>query len=164
MSNRKPLPGWLLPAGLVVVVGVLVTIALVREPIQLDPDSPEGTVQEYLVAINEKRWADALEVVHPDSLGTCDADDLSRFDPGSFTAREGAPDLFGSPVVNDVFAGEDPNSPLPTGETTVNVTISRDGGGVGGGWDEYVSFELTNDGEFWWIVGDPWPYFVWSCR
>jgi hypothetical protein len=38
------------------------------------------------------------------------------------------------------------------------------GGVFGAGWDEYVIFEMSDDGEFWWIVSDPWPYFVWNCR
>jgi hypothetical protein len=25
-------------------------------------------------------------------------------------------------------------------------------------------FELLDDDDFWWIVGDPWPYFTWECR
>ena len=54
--------------------------------------------------------------------------------------------------------------PQLTGDTTsVFVNINHGGGGLGGGWTETTKFDLIDDGEFWWIVGDPWPYFIWSC-
>lgn len=163
MSDSKSLPGWLLPVGLAVLVGGLVTIALLRGPVELDPDTAEGAVQEYLLAVREDRWEDAIAVVHIDALGECTASDMSRFDPGPFTAELGAPGGIG--FAQTFPMGEDPVRPVPEGDEIVDVTIHRDaGGGLGSGWDEYVRFELTDDGDFWWITGDPWPYFVWQCR
>lgn len=152
---------------LAVTVAGLVTIALLRGPVVLDPDSPEGTVQEYLVAVDEERWDDAVAVIHPDWLGECVGVDLSHFPPGEFSAELGIPgtidaDLAVGSVDSPIGSTE---GPLPEIDTTVEVTINRsDVGGFGSGWDEYVLFELVDDGEFWWIAGDPWPYFIWNCR
>jgi hypothetical protein len=159
---------WILPVGLGALVVVLVVIALSRGPVDLDPDTPEGTVQEYLVAIDEERWDDAVAVIHPDWLGECDGTDLSRFAQGEFTAELGAPGGFDGGIVREDFAtiGEGESAALPGSEETVEVTIRHtDQGGVfGTGWNEYAIFELSNDDDFWWIVSDPWPYFVWNCR
>lgn len=159
---------WLLPVGLGVLVVVLVVIALTRGPVELDPDTPEGTVQEYLVAIDEERWDDAVAVIHPDWLGECGGSDLSRFAQGEFTAELGAPAGFGGGVVREEFTvvGDGPGQQLPDPDETVEVTIRHTDTGVvfGSGWDEYVIFELSDEDGFWWIVNDPWPYFVWNCR
>ena len=159
---------WLLPVGLGLLVLVLVVIALTRGPVELDPDTPQGTVQEYLVAIDEERWDDAVAVIHPDWLGACDGEDLSSFAQGDFTAELGAPGGLSGGIVREEFVtieGEEPQ-PLQGPDETIEVTIRHagTGGPFGGGWDEYVIFELANDDEFWWIVSDPWPYFVWNCR
>lgn len=157
---------WLIPVGLLAVVGALVTIALLRGPVVLDPDSPEGTVQEYLVAVDEERWEDAVAVIHPDWLGGCTGDDLGVFDPGDFTAELGIESGFDGQFVRETFEPVDEElEALPSADTEVEVTIIHEtGGGIGSGWSEYLSFELVDDGEFWWIVGDPWPFFVWNCR
>lgn len=154
---------WLLPAGLVIGVAALVTIALARGPAELNPDSPEGTVQEYLVAVDEERWEDALEVIQPQWRGTCEADDLAAFDPGDFTAELGHQDELGGMMggSGEVFVGED----LPSADTSVEVTIQRGSvGPLGSGWSEWVVFELVDEDDFWWITGDPWPYFIWNCQ
>lgn len=167
-KEPRRLSDWLLPVGLGLLVVVLVVIALTRGPVELDPDTPEGTVQEYLIAIDEERWDDAIAVIHPDWLGECRGGDLSRFTQGDFTAELGAPGGFGGEIVREEFVpieSEEPQ-PLPVPEETVEVTIrhANTGGVFGSGWDEYVIFELSEEDGFWWIISDPWPYFVWNCR
>lgn len=173
MSENDPAPRrWLLPVGLGVAVVALVVIALTRGPVELDPDTPEGTVQEYLVAVSEERWDDAVAVIHPQWLGDCDGDDLARFVDFEFTAELGRsdPSGFGGVVVQerfDAIAGsEDPSAEdFPVVDAQVEVTISRaDSPVLGPGWDEYVVFEMVDEDDFWWVSGDLWPYFVWSCR
>lgn len=161
-TTEGKLPGWLLPVGLGVVVVALVAIALARGPVSLDPDTPEGAVQEYLLAINDERWHEAVEVIHEDWRGSCTGDDLRSFGPDEFTAELGSSSEFseGRGVAPEPVG---PTSPTMPDETTdVDVTIIH-GGGVGG-WNEFTSFELTNQDGFWWLVGDPWPYFIWSCQ
>lgn len=170
-TAQGQMPAWLLPGSLALLVITLVVVALFRGPVELDPDTPEGTVQEYLVAISEERWDDAIEVVHEDWRGGCEGPDIAMFAPGTFSAELGAGSDFDGRVIRDEFGAtpqdgeEPPPAGLAQGTTTVRVTIHRDsGGGLGSEWGEGVSFELVDDGEFWWITGDPWPYFVWSCR
>ena len=165
-DNSRQIPGWLLPVGLAVLVTALVTIALLRGPVDLDPDSPEGTVQEYLRAIDEERWDDAVAVIQEDWRGECEGADLARYAQGEFTAELGSSNGFGGQFAGSGFVeGDDAGPELPPSDTTVDVTIShRDNAGLGGGWDEYVVFELADSDDFWWIVNDPWPYFTWDCR
>ncbi len=161
---QRELPGWVMPAGLALLVSVLVTIALLRGPATFDPDTPEGAVQEYLVAVSEKRWDDALEVVHEDWRRSCQGSDLGSFDPGTFSAELGSgAGMFGGRMVEEAFVDiEGGTSPTTPEETTlVEVTIQHGGPG---GWNEHVTFELGRDGGFWWLIGDPWPYFAWSCQ
>ena len=157
-----------MPLGLTALVVGMVVIALVRGPTQLDPDSPEGTVQEYLVAVSEERWEDAVAVIHPRWLGACDGADLASFSPPTdFSARLGRDSGQGGSFVERGFEVVDPpvgEDPLPAGDTVVEVTISRQDSGFGDGFDEFVEFQLVEEDDFWWLANDPWPYFVWSCR
>lgn len=163
-TPRRELPGWLLPVGLGAIIVVLVVIALVRGPTSLDPGTAEGTVQEYLVAISEGRWDDAVEIVDDDWRGNCTGKDLESFAPGEFTAELGS--TTGFDEVSRFGAVPDDGTPaVPEDATEVQVTISHDvGAGLGSGWSEVATFDLVHDGDLWWLVGDPWPYFIWSCR
>jgi hypothetical protein len=165
---KRRLTGWLLPVGLAVVVISLVTIALTRGPVSLDPDTPEGTVQEYLQAINDRRWDDAIAVIHDDWRGFCQGSDLQAFASGDFSAALGTPSGLGGfsspPQLGPITEVGPTQATIPEDTTRVDVTISHhDGGGLGSSWEEHVAFELSFDGDFWWIVGDPWPYFVFNC-
>jgi hypothetical protein len=168
MSSRdRKLPGWLLPVGLGLVVVALVVVALARGPVALDPETPEGAVQEYLVAISEDRWDEAVEVIHDDWRKSCVGDDLRAFDPGDFSAQLGTSgDTFRADMFEEDFAvpeteNETPPT-IPEDAAMVEVTINH--GGATGGWDEHTMFELVDEDGFWWLVGDPWPHFIWSCQ
>lgn len=157
-TSDRSLPGWVLPVGLGVVVVVLVAIALSRGPVSLDPDTPEGTVQEYLVAINEERWEDAIEIVHEDTRGDCEGSDLAVVASGDFTAELGSETTTGDPGVRE------PGVDVPGETTHVAVTINRnETGALGTGWSENVVFQLVEDDGLWWLTGEPWPHFTWSC-
>lgn len=158
---------WLLPAGLFALVVVLVVIALTRGPVTLDPDTPEGTVQEYLQAIADDRWEDAISVIHVDWLGSCDATDLGQWADTDFTAKLGT-DGGRDGVVADRFVEIGPEGStltLPEDAETVEVTITHiSGPGLGSSWDEYVAFQLIQKDGSWWLANDPWPYFIYECR
>jgi hypothetical protein len=168
MSEGRSIPAWAIPTALGVLVVGLVIISLVRGPVEMDPDSPEGAVQQYLLAVDDRRWEDALEVFHPQWRGSCTADDLVGYHVDDFTAQLGQGDsgMFGSRGMVDTFeqvGGEIEEQPLPGGTEFIDVTITHTDA-FGSTWDEWVQFELVDDDDFWWIVGDPWPYFVWNCR
>ena len=167
-TERTSLPTWVLPGFVFLGVAALVAIALARGPVELNPDSPEGTVQEYLQAWNEQRYDDAIAVVHEDWRGSCEGSDLARWEVGKFTAElVDEADLDGFFAERAFFEQEfEPGSPfpeMPVDTTLVRVRITRGDGPFGGGWDEGVVFELVDDDDFWWIVGQPWPYFSWDC-
>lgn len=169
-ESRTTSRRWPLPVGLVVLVVTLVVIALTRGPVNLDPDTPEGAVQEYLLAIHERRWEDAVAVIHPGWLGACEGQDLATFADPDFTAEltEGETDGFDFvPVREETESiGVDARTEdLPGPDTQIEVIISHDDSGpFGSSWNEYVVFELINEDDFWWVSGDPWPYFIWNCR
>lgn len=165
-EEQTPTRGWMLPVVLGVLVLGLVAIALTRGPVELDPDTAEGTVQEYLVALNDADYERALELLHPQWGEGCEPDDLRNAGRTDFTARlghvssSGVIEEFGA-ISTDEFP---PDRELPGATDFVEVTIHQGETGFGAGWDEYVVFELVEDDGFYWIVGDPWPYFTWNCR
>lgn len=169
MNNRRSWPRWGVPAGIAAAVVVLVVVALVRDPVQLDPDSPEGTVQEYLQAISDERWEDVHAVLDPERFADCAAADIAADAPGEpFTAslQTGS----NSVVVErfEEIGGNQTAAPTttpPDEETAVEVTLRfGDSGPFGGGWTTYEVFQVVSRDGFWWISGDPWPYFGWRCR
>ncbi len=155
---------WMVPAGIAIVVIGLGTVALLRDPVQLDPNTPEGTVQEYLAAISVEDYARAFDVLHPASFEGCDPDDLARSAPREpFSATfSSEPGFFGGrDFVEERPPGFEPTAP----DERVNVILRFGGDGpFDSGWEQWESFGLITDDGFWWIVGDPWPYFSWSCR
>lgn len=141
---------WLLAAGVGLVVLVLVVVALVRDPIQLDSSTPEGAVQAYLQAISDENYERAYEMLDPARFDECVPGDIARYAPGDpFTASL------------DDQGGE----PTRDGEirvVTVRMSFGTDGM-FGPGWETWESFELISQDGFWWITGDPWPHFGWEC-
>lgn len=146
-SNR---PAWLLPAGIGLLVLVLVLVALVRDPVQLDPETPDGTVQEYLQAISDDDYETAFDLLHPDEFEDCVPSDIER---------QASNEPFTASLESDVepVSGED--------RAIINVRM-RFGtdGPFGSGWETFESFELVSEDGFWWITGEPWPYFSFECR
>ena len=162
-ASPERVPGWLIPGVVALITVVLVTIALIREPATFDPDSPEGTVQEYLVAIGDERWEDAFAVLDPEFFAGCDPTDLARSAPREpFTAvlRDGDGAVVRpAPPFDAEFS---PDTPKVDAFVEVEIRFG-DPGPFGGGYSEYAFFELTEKDGFWWIASDPWPYFAWSC-
>lgn len=171
-TPTRQVPAWLLPAGLGALVVTLASVALLRGPVELDPGTPKGTVQEYLVAIDDERWDDAIEILHEGWRGDCAGSDLEAFSPDDFSAELGTDFGMSGRVTRESFEvvaipPDDGKTAPPTGPestSTVEVTIHRGSqGGLGSGWSEHVTFELVEEDDFWWLTGDPWPYFIWSC-
>ena len=154
---------WLWPVGVGLTVVALVVVALAREPVQLDPGTPEGTVQEYLQAISDEDYSSAFEVLDPDGFEGCSTADLARSAPRDpFTATLG----FSEDA--ERFRPIDESDPSASGEfVSVDVTLRFGTGGVfGGSWDQYETFYLISEDGSWWITDDPnpWPYFTWDCN
>ena len=157
---------WLVPTGIGVAVVALVAIALLRDPVELDSDTPEGTVQEYLQAISDGDYERAFALVLPESAEGCDASDLAFASPREpFSATLGSPS--GEFSEHRKIPPGESEQVLPPGETAlVDVTLrfASDGGPFDTGWEQFATFRLISLDGSWWIASDPWPHFTWSCR
>lgn len=141
MEEDRKLPGWLLPAAGVLVVVALVAAGLLQESPNLDPSTPEGTVQAYLEAV----FAGDQEAAAEYTEGDCDP----NLSPGAPT--EG--------VSASLVSVEGDDS-----HTTVIVRLSQPSEDPFVGlseWDEW--FNLVNrDGT--WVISQPvWPYYGVDC-
>ena len=68
MEEDRKLPAWVLPGLGVLAVIALVAAGLLRETPDLDPSTPEGTVQAYLEAV----FAGDTEAASQHTEGECD--------------------------------------------------------------------------------------------
>lgn len=136
-----------LGAAIVLSLVLLGVSALMEDPVSLDPDTPEGVVQSFVVAIAEERWVDARSLLDSELAEACEASDLSM-----------ARDQDISRVVIDGVSDTD-------GSVAVDVTIvhtSLDNPIDPSTWDEDVSFILTTEHDGWVIDELSWPYV--PCR
>lgn len=136
-----------LGAAIVLSLVLLGVSALMEEPVALDPDTPQGAVQSFVVAIAEERWIDARSFLDSDLTEVCEVADLSMA-RGQDISRV---------VIDGVSEGE--------GSAVVDVTIvhtSLDNPINPSTWDEDVSFVLTIEDGRWVIDELSWPYV--PCR
>ena len=149
MSKAGKSRGWWMAGGAVLFVIALVVVALARDPIQLDPSTPEGTVQVYVQAIADKDYDTAYELLHPEAREGCLPADLAFF---------GRDDIF------TMTLGE---TSVSSGKAFVEVTINQ-GPSPGpfdpgrGGYEQLFTLEKSDDQ--WLITDEPWPYFTWRCE
>ena len=148
MSERIGPRTWWFVGGFILAIGVLLAIALTREPVALDPNTPEGTVQNYLQAISDEDYEGAINLVHPDSDQGCSPADLAIASPETFTATLGDTRTQGGSSLVIVTIREGSREPEPFESSF-------------GGYEEF--FELENDTGVWLIIGSPWPYYDWRC-
>ena len=148
MSEGASSRTWLFFAGAAIVIATLLVIAFSREPVALDPNTPEGTVQNYLQAISDEDYDGAFNLIDPEWTEGCTPADLAASAPfQGFAASISETDEEGS-------------------RAFVTVTI-REGVSTGpfGGVPGYPEFfELEKGSGQWLIIGYPWPYFEWRCE
>ena len=140
--------GWLLPVGAAVLIVALVAVALVREPVELDPNTSEGTVQVYLQALSDGDYASAFAVLDPDFYEGGDYSSLAIYSQDHFTARI-----------------EDGGNPVDGDTAFVGVSMTfGDGGPLDSQWTLNQPFTLVKHDGSWWITGENvWPYFAFDC-
>jgi hypothetical protein len=144
MDEGPRLPGWVLPAAGVITVVVLVVIGLNREPEELDPDTPEGTVQAYIAALTSgefdaaaSNWSDRGCV------------------PESLEPTGGAPDIAATLV--RVERGDDQ-------ATVVIGIIDNTADPVNGIYEYQEWFNLAREDGSWKILQPSWPYYDQICE
>ncbi len=130
--------------GVVVVAAVVVALVLaLQPPKELDPGTPEATVQSYLQAVIDGDQAEAVRLMTPDLVKRC-GDELSQF--------RHSPDSFRAVIVD---TGSYDN------RMAVNVEITE-GAGSGLFGDSYTfeeSLIVEQVGDDWLITEAPWPIY-----
>lgn len=124
----------------IAIVAVIVVLS-VNEPVaQLDKDSPEGTVQQYLGAITDKDFSQAMDYLASDSK--CTIQDFERAYIQD-SLRIGLSDL---------------TTTADSASVTVKIETSS-GDPFGGGYSETQTFTLTKEKSGWKVTGIPWPTY-----
>ena len=138
MEEDRKLPAWVLPGLGVLAVVALVAAGLLRETPELDPTTPEGTVQAYLEAV----FAGDEEAASQYTEGECDP----NLGPGSPTQGVSAS------LVS--VEGDDQ-------QTTVIVQLSQTSNDPFIGLSEWQEwFNLVNREGVWLIQEPVWPYYA----
>ena len=138
MEEDRKLPAWVLPGLGVLAVIALVAAGLIRETPDLDPSTPEGTVQAYLEAV----FAGDTEAASRYTEGECDPNvgggSPTQGVSASLVNVEGD-DQFSTVIVQLSQTSEDPF-----------VGLSE--------WQEW--FNLINRDGVWLIQEPAWPYYA----
>lgn len=129
-----------------IVVAAIVTVALivvlaVKEPTaQLEKDSPQAAVQQYLAAITDRDFNQALELLAADSK--CTIQDFDRA------------------YIQDSLriSLSDTTSTATTATVKVKIEASN-GDPFGSTYADAQTFSLTKDDSGWKISGIPWPTY-----
>jgi hypothetical protein len=137
---------WVFPVVAGTILLALTLIALFRDPVVLDSDTPEGTVQEFLQAIDDNDFATARQQLSSELSEECTESDIASAGPyESFTATLGQVDEFDD-------------------ETLVYVSLRM---GNESSIDSYTfdpgPFRLRRESGEWSITEVAWPYFFFEC-
>ncbi len=134
---------------LAVVAGIVVLLAVVagflavnRRAPDLDPSTPDGTVQLFVLAMLEGDDEEAVRFLDP-SLG-CEAPLPDVYRPEGATMT----------LVDTEVRGD-------TAEVTVDIT-EQTGVGMFGSWTHRETLRVRADGDRWLIQRDSWP--IYSCK
>ena len=124
----------------ITIVALIVVLAVKNPATQLDKDSPEGTVQQYLGAVTDRDFTQALTFLATDSK--CTVEDFDRAYIQE-SLRIGLSDVTSS-----------------TNTATVKVKVEYSNGDpFGGTYGDTQTFRLTKDDSGWKITGIPWPTY-----
>ena len=139
------LVGWILGAALVVLVAAGAAMGILRDPLLLDPQTPEGTVQAYVQAVLDGEWSDARSHLTEDLGAECTAINFRHsWVPDSLTA-----------TLDDVRIDDD------EAEVLVRLRTPAEPDPFGGRYETTETFDLLREGTTWRITGQPWP--VYDC-
>ncbi|MGH8952419.1 MAG: hypothetical protein ACRDX9_13430 [Acidimicrobiia bacterium] len=145
MDEDRRIPGWVLPVLGVLTVIALVVFGLNREPAVFDPDTPAGTVQEYIAALVEGDFETAASFWAKDGCL-----------PESMVPTSGSFDISASLDRVEVVNGE---------EATVVIAITENSADpVGGLYEHEEWFHLVRQGGNWRINQPSWPYYDQVCE
>ena len=124
----------------ITIVALIVVLAVKVPTAQLDKDSPEGVVQQYLSAVTDRDYSQAIEFLSTDSK--CTVEDFDR--------------AFIQESLRIALSGT--SSTVSTASVTVKIENSS-GDPFGGSYSETQTFRLVKDDSGWKIAGIPWPTY-----
>lgn len=145
--ERNRIVAIVLGGAIVLSLVLLGVSALIEDPVSLDPDTPKGVVQSFVVAIAEERWIDARSLLDAELTEACEVSDLSmaRDQDISRVVIDGVSETDGSAIVEVTIVHTSLDNPI-------NPST----------WDEDVSFILSFEDGGWVIDELSWPYV--PCR
>lgn len=140
MSQKKANRVLGIVVALIAIVAVIAVLT-VKEPVaQLDKDSPEGAVQQYLSSITDRDFVQAMTYLASDTK--CTIEDFDR-----------------AYIQDSLRIGlSDTTSTESTATVKVKVEYSN-GDPFGSTFGETQTFRLTKDDSGWKITGIPWPTY-----
>lgn len=149
-SRERPRPPrlarWSLAAALLVLIAAGVAVGVLRDPVLLNPQTPEGTVQVYVQAVLDGEWTEARSHLAGDLEAECTALDFRRsWVPDSLTV-----------TLDDVRVDGD------EAEVVVRLRTVAQPDPFGGQYETTETFDLTRENATWQLIGQPWP--VYDCR
>lgn len=121
-------------------VALIAILAVKDSSAQLDSDSPEGTVQQYLTAITAKDFDQALTYLASETK--CTVEDFDR--------------AYVQDSLRILLSGTTDSA------TTASVTVTIEASNSDpfyNGYAETQTFRLTKDDSGWKITGIPWPTY-----
>ncbi len=124
----------------IAVVALIVVLAVKEPTAELDKSSPEGTVQQYLSAITERDFSQAMSFLANDTKCTVDVFDRAYVQD---SLRIGLSDV---------------TSTASTSSVVVKIETSN-GDPFGGSYAETQTFRLVKEDSGWKITGIPWPTY-----
>jgi hypothetical protein len=125
----------------IISVVALVVILAVKEPTaQLDKDTPEGVVQQYLTAATDRDFNQAMTFLASDSK--CTVDDFDR-----------------AYIQDSLRIGLSETTSTATSAKVVVKIETSNGDPFGGSYAETQTFRLVKDDSGWKITGIPWPTY-----
>lgn len=139
--NEKPanrVLGFVVAA--IAIVALIVVLASRQSTTQLDQGTPEATVQQYLQAVSDRNFDQALEFLSEDSK--CTVEDFDR-----------------AYIQESLRIGlTESSANQETAAVTVSIQSSN-GDPFGGTYTEERNFRLVNSDGEWKITGTPWPNY-----
>lgn len=125
----------------IISIVALVVILAVKEPTaQLDKDTPEGVVQQYLTAATDRDFNQAMTFLASDSK--CTVDDFDR-----------------AYIQDSLRIGLSETTSTATSAKVVVKIETSNGDPFGGSYTETQTFRLVKDDSGWKITGIPWPTY-----
>lgn len=139
------IPQWVVPAALGALVVILGAVALIRGGGDPDPATPEGALRLYLEGIASGDFEQAYRFLDPQGFQGCDPEDIEQ-----------------NAGFIDAFTALHRETRMRDGTATIVMDIRFDGGFIG--FPNEMEFQMVERDGFWYVTGDPWPYFSWNCR